>query len=38
MKIWLSNLAYVESHNAKYNQGLELYDLEMNGFADLTTE
>lgn len=36
--IWLINYAYVQAHNARYAAGLETYDLEMNHFADLTSE
>jgi C1A family cysteine protease len=34
----LSNYAYVQAHNARFEAGKETYDLEMNKFADLTTE
>lgn len=37
-QIWLSNWQYVREHNAKYEAGVETYELEMNQFADLTNE
>jgi C1A family cysteine protease len=33
--VWLSNLAFVESHNKRFAAGEETYDLEMNEFADM---
>jgi len=36
--IWLANYAYVQAHNARYEAGLETYNLEMNLFADLPSE
>lgn len=38
MGVWLENYAYVEAHNARHAAGQESYNLEMNLFADLTTE
>ncbi len=37
-QVWLQNLHYVKTHNARFAAGLETYDLEMNHFADLTNE
>lgn len=34
----MSNFDFVNKHNARYEAGKETYDLEMNLFADLTTE
>lgn len=36
--IWLNNFKFVQEHNAKYEAGVESYELEMNAFADLTSE
>ena len=36
--VWLKNYAYVSAHNAKYAAGEETFDVEMNEFADLTSE
>lgn len=36
--VWMENYAYVSAHNMKYQLGMETYELEMNGFADLTSE
>jgi cathepsin L len=33
--VWLKNFAYVESHNKRFEAGLETYNLEMNEFADM---
>lgn len=38
MKIWAENQAYVLAHNARFDAGLETFDLEMNHFADLNSE
>ena len=38
MRIWLENYAYVQAHNARHAAGEETYELEMNQFADLTSE
>jgi len=38
MKIWLSNLAHIEKHNAEYRAELKSYKLEMNEYADQTAE
>jgi len=38
MKVWMSNLAHIESHNAQYRAKLKSYKLEMNEYADLTSE
>jgi hypothetical protein len=32
---YLENAAFVEEHNAKFEAGLETYDLELNLFADM---
>jgi len=34
----MRNWAYVQVHNAQYEAGEESYNLEMNAFADLTSE
>ena len=36
--VWMKNFEYVQEHNTKFNKGTETYDLEMNGFADLSSE
>lgn len=36
--IWMKNYEYVQAHNARHAAGKETYDLEMNLFADLTSE
>jgi cathepsin L len=36
--VWMNNWKYVQEHNQKYNNGEETYELEMNQFADLTSE
>ena len=36
--IWLNNFKFVAEHNARFQAGEETYELEMNGFADLTSE
>lgn len=36
--IWLENFKFVQEHNARYEAGLETYNLEMNLFADLSNE
>lgn len=33
--VWLKNFAYVETHNKRFEAGLETYNLEMNEFADM---
>jgi len=38
MKIWLSNLAHIEQHNAMYRAELKPYKLAVNAHADLTSE
>jgi C1A family cysteine protease len=38
MAVWTQNLKYVQTHNARYQIGKETFDLEMNAFADLTSE
>jgi C1A family cysteine protease len=38
LTVWLENLAFVESHNARYRAGLEDYEVEMNMFADMNIE
>lgn len=38
VKVWLENLAYVESHNQRFLAGLETYELEMNEFADMGSD
>merc|ERR1712117_254015 len=37
-KVWMENLKKVEEHNAAYDLGLKTFNLEMNQFADLTSE
>ena len=37
-KRFSDNFVFVKEHNARYNKGLEIYDLEMNAFADLDVE
>lgn len=36
--VWLDNFKFVLEHNSRYEAGQESYDLEMNAFADLTSE
>lgn len=38
MAIWLENFAYVESHNQRHKAGEETFDLEMNEFADMSSD
>ena len=38
LSIWLTNLAFVQAHNAKYEAGLESYSVEMNQFADMDSD
>lgn len=38
LSIWLNNLLFVKAHNAKYEAGLESYNVEMNQFADMDSE
>ena len=38
MKVWAENQAFVIAHNARYEAGLETFDLELNMFGDLTLE
>ena len=38
ISVWIKNLAFVETHNKRYEAGLESYNLEMNEFADLPSE
>ena len=38
MAVWLKTLEFVESHNMRYERGIETYEVEMNAFADLTSE
>lgn len=35
LKVWLSNRDYIETHNRRYEAGLESYSLKMNHFGDL---
>lgn len=34
-QVWLQNLDFVKKHNARFQAGLETYELEMNSFADM---
>ena len=36
--MWLSNRDYIETHNKRYEAGLESYSLKMNHFGDLPLE
>ena len=36
--IWMTNFDYVSQHNARFMAGKETYELEMNLFADLTSQ
>ena len=36
--VWLKNLEFVEAHNQRARAGLETYEVEMNSFADLSSE
>jgi cathepsin L len=36
--VWAENLAFVENHNRRFAKGLESYNLEMNAFADMSSE
>ena len=38
ISIWLKNLEFVEAHNQRHRLGEETYEVEMNGFADLSNE
>ena len=38
LAIWLKTLEFVEAHNQRYRAGSETYEVEMNLFADLTSE
>ena len=38
LKVWLSNRDYIETHNRRYEAGLESYSLKMNHFGDLPLE
>ena len=38
LAIWLKTLEFVEAHNQRYRAGIETYEVEMNLFADLTSE
>ena len=38
MGIYIQNARFVEEHNQRYSQGLESFDLEVNQFADMTSE
>lgn len=37
-QVWTSNFDFVQTHNARLEQGLESYLVEMNKFADLTNQ
>lgn len=37
-QVWLKNLDFVRKHNARFQAGLETYELEMNSFADMNNE
>lgn len=36
--IWLDNYKFVQEHNAKFEAGIESFEVEMNAFADLSSE
>lgn len=36
--IWESNVKFVNKHNDEFNKGLHTYDVEINRFADMTSE
>jgi hypothetical protein len=38
LAIWLKNLEEVEAHNIRYEAGIETYEMEMNAFADMSTD
>lgn len=38
MKIWVDNLIHVNKHNMMYKEGKKSYTVEMNQYADLTSE
>lgn len=38
VRVWLENLAYVESHNQRFHAGLQTFELEMNEFADMGSD
>ena len=38
IRVWVDNLAFVESHNSRFKAGVETFEVEMNEFADMPSE